>query len=169
MTRTTLKISGRRLGLACLTLVAPFVAASPAHAATANSTMAVSANVQATCSITANPLAFGTYSSGQSDAATTLSVSCTNTTTYNVGLDAGTGTGATVGARKMASGSQSLTYAVYTDAGRSNVWGSTVGTNTVAGTGTGSAQTLNVYGRIPAGQLPTPGAYTDTITATITY
>ncbi|WP_277971552.1 spore coat protein U domain-containing protein, partial [Sphingomonas echinoides] len=33
----------------------------------------------------------------------------------------------------------------------------------------GSSQSLNVYGRIPAGQLPTPGAYSDTLTATITY
>lgn len=143
--------------------------AGSANAATANSSMAVSATVQAACSISANPLAFGTYSASQVDASTTLSVSCTNTTTYNVGLDAGGGTGATVANRKMINGSQTLGYGIYSDSSRSTVWGATVGTNTVAGTGTGSAQTLNVYGRIPAGQLPPPGAYTDTVTATITY
>jgi spore coat protein U-like protein len=31
----------------------------------------------------------------------TITVLCTNGTTYNVGLDAGTGTGATVSNRKM--------------------------------------------------------------------
>ena len=156
------------VGAACVGAAMMFTATTAA-AATATSTMAVSATVQATCGITASPLAFGTYASAQLDAATTLSVSCTNTTAYNVGLDAGTGSGATVAARKMSSGSQTLTYAVYSDSGRSTVWGPTVGTNTVTGTGTGAAQTLNVYGRIAAGQLPTPGSYADTITATITY
>ena len=140
-----------------------------AQAATANSAMPVSATVQATCSITASPLAFGTYSSTQLDAATTLAVNCTNTTSYNVGLDVGSGTGATVAQRKMANGAQTLTYTVYSDTGRATLWGPTVGTNTVAGTGSGSVQTLNVYGRIAAGQAPTPGSYADTLTATVTY
>ncbi len=156
----------RLAGLAALVVLG---SAGSAHAATANSSMAVSATVQATCSITANPLAFGTYNSGQLDAATTLAVSCTNTTNYSVGLDAGSGSGATVATRKMANGGQTLNYAVYSDAARSALWGATVGTNTVAGTGIGASQTINVYGRIPAGQLPTPGSYTDTVTATITY
>lgn len=47
-------------------------------------------------------------------------------------------------------------------------WGNTAGTM-VGGTGNGSAQTLTVYGEVPAGQAVTPGAYVDTITATITY
>ncbi|WP_277968048.1 Csu type fimbrial protein [Sphingomonas echinoides] len=143
--------------------------AGEVQAATSNSSMAVSANVQATCAIAANPLAFGTYSSNQLDAATTIGVNCTNTTTYSVSLDTGSGTGATVAQRKMSNGAQTLTYTVYSDAARSTLWGSTINTNTVAGTGTGSSQSLNVYGRIPAGQLPTPGAYSDTLTATITY
>lgn len=143
--------------------------AAGAHAATSSSTMAVSATVQATCFINANPLAFGTYVSAQLDATTTIGVNCTNTTTYNVSLDAGGGAGATVAQRKMSNGSQTLNYTIFSDAARSNVWGSTISTNTVAGTGTGSAQTLTVYGRIPGGQLPTPGAYADTLTATITY
>lgn len=140
-----------------------------AQAATGNSTMPVSATVQATCSITASPLAFGPYASTQLDAATTLAVNCTNTTSYNVGLDAGSGTGATVAQRKMANGSQVLNYTVYSDIGRATLWGATVGTNTVAGTGTGAVQNINVYGRIAAGQAPTPGSYADTLTATITY
>ncbi len=149
-------------------MLAAFATGS-AQAATSSSSMAVSATVQATCSISANALAFGTYSSAQLDAASTLSVSCTNTTGYNVGLDAGSGSGASVASRKMSNGAQLLSYSVYSDSSRATVWGATVGTNTVTGTGTGSAQTINVYGRIPAGQLPTPGSYTDTITATITY
>jgi spore coat protein U-like protein len=48
-------------------------------------------------------------------------------------------------------------------------WGNTVGTDTVAGTGNGAAQALTVYGQIAAGLYVTPGSYTDTITATVTY
>ena len=156
------------LGAAAL-LAGAMLATSPAQASTSTASMAVSATVPSTCSISANALAFGNYSSAQTDGSTTLSVTCANSTTYTVALDAGTGTGATVTTRKMTSGAQTLNYSLYTDSARSSVWGTTTGTNTVAGTGTGSAQSLTVYGRIPGSQTPQPGSYTDTITATITY
>ena len=69
----------------------------------------------------------------------------------------------------MTSGANTVNYSLYTDIARSTVWGNTVGTDTKSGTGNGSAQTLTVYGQLPAGQYPTPGSYSDTITATITY
>jgi spore coat protein U-like protein len=62
-----------------------------------------------------------------------------------------------------------LNYSLHSDAARTVVWGNTAGTDTVAGTGNGLAQTLTVYGNIPGGQLSAPGAYTDTVTATLTY
>ena len=65
--------------------------------------------------------------------------------------------------------SAALNYAVYSNSARSSIWGNTVGSNVVAGTGLGTAQVLTVYGRIPAAQYPAPGSYTDTITATLTY
>jgi spore coat protein U-like protein len=49
------------------------------------------------------------------------------------------------------------------------VWGNTVGTDTVAATGSGAAQSYTVYGRITAQTTPAPGTYTDTITVTVTY
>lgn len=142
----------------------------PASAATASTTFQVTATVQATCLISANPLAFGTYTGTQTDATSTLSVTCTNTTPYNVGLDAGTATGATVTTRRMTGPSSALlNYALFSDSARTITWGNTVGTNTVTGTGNGNAQTLTVYGRVAAGQFVAPGAYADTITATITF
>jgi len=39
----------------------------------------------------------------------------------------------------------------------------------VAGTGTGAAQNLTVYGRIPASQFPGAGSYSDTVVVTLTY
>jgi len=144
--------------------------ALPALATTATTTFNVTATVQATCLISANNLGFGTYSGTVINLSTTLSVTCTNSTPYNVGLNAGTATGATVTTRAMSGpGGATLSYDLYQDNGHSTNWGNTVGTDTKSGTGNGSAQTLTVYGQLPAGQYPTPGSYSDTITATITY
>ncbi|MBP0656299.1 spore coat U domain-containing protein, partial [Mycobacterium tuberculosis] len=104
------------------------------------------------------------------DASTTLSVQCTNTTPYNIGLNAGTGTGATVASRKMTgTGGALVNYTLYSDNNRTTVWGQTIGTDTVSASGSGAAQSYTVYGRVPVQTTPAPGAYTDTITVTVTY
>jgi spore coat protein U-like protein len=96
-------------------------------------------------------------------------VTCTNSTPYEVGLDAGTGTGATIAARKMTASGATINYTMYQDPARSILWGNTVGTDAVSGTGNGSAQALTVYGRVPAQSTPAPGAYSDTINVTVTF
>lgn len=149
--------------------IATLVAPQTAGAATATGSMAVSSTIQASCSVSASALAFGTYSGSQLDATTTVDVTCTNTTPYNIGLNAGTGTGATVSSRKMTAGSTTLNYALYSDSGHATNWGNTVGTDTVTGTGTGASQSLTVYGRIAGSQTSAPGSYADTITVTVTY
>jgi len=142
----------------------------PAIAATATTTFSVTATVQATCLISATNLAFGTYTGALNSATSTISVTCTNTSPYNVGLNAGTAVGATVTTRQMTGpAAATLGYALFQDAAHTINWGQTVSTDTEAGTGTGVAQTLTVYGQVAAGQFVAPGAYTDTITATITY
>jgi spore coat protein U-like protein len=141
----------------------------PAVAATANTTFAVTATVGATCSISAVPLAFGAYTQAIAQATSTITVNCTDTTPYNVGLDAGLTIGATVLTRAMSTVGGSLPYTLFTDAARTINWGNTVGTDTQAGTGNGGPQGLTVYGQVGAGQLVVPGTYTDTITATISY
>ena len=103
------------------------------------------------------------------DGTNTVTPQCTNGTPYNVGLDAGTGTGATVAARKMSNGAVTITYSLYSNSGRTTVWGNTIGTNTVSGTGTGNNQALTVYGRVPPQTTPAPNTYTDTIVVTVTY
>ncbi|HEY1962441.1 MAG TPA: spore coat U domain-containing protein, partial [Rhizomicrobium sp.] len=92
-------------------------------------------------------------------------------TPWNVGLNQGTFSGATVTSRKMSGpGSASLSYSLYQDAARTRNWGNTVGTDTVPGTGTGTAQSLTVYGRVPGSQTAAvPGSYADTIVVTLTY
>ena len=156
------------LALAMCLLVPGMATAST----TATSSMAVSATVVSSCTISTTPMSFGTYNNSLLTSTATVTATCTNTTPYNVGLNAGTASGATVTTRGMfVSGTPSvvLNYSLYSNSARTTNWGMTVGTDTVSGTGNGAAQAITVYGQIPSGQLVAPGSYTDTITASITY
>jgi spore coat protein U-like protein len=155
-------------GLGLLGIESTSLPTTPAAAATATNTFAVTATVQATCTIAANPLAFGTYTGVLIHVNTTVSATCTNTTPYNIGLSAGL-TGASVTTRVMTQSANTLAYSLFRDAAWTLNWGVTVSTDTVAGTGNGAAQPITVYGQIAAGLYVTPGAYTDTITATVTF
>ena len=152
-----------------LGLLVPGNLLSPAIAATATTTFTVTATVQATCLISATSLAFGTYTGVQVDATSTITVTCTNTTPWNIGLNAGTAPGATVTTRQMLNGAATLNYALFRDAARTLNWGNTVATDTLAGTGSGAAQAQTVFGRVAGSQFPAPGGYADTITATVTF
>jgi len=155
--------------LAALLLIA---SGNVACAATSTSTFTVQMTVTATCTVnSATTLNFGTQGvlSTNVDQTSTIQVTCTNTTPYNIGFNAGTGTGATVATRKMTSGANTVNYTIYSNSTRTTVWGNTVGTDTVAATGNGSAQSYTVYGRVPSQAAPAPGTYTDTITITVTY
>ncbi len=136
----------------------------------ATASFTITATVQARCTVTATDLAFGNYSGTLINATSTITATCTKTTAYNVGLNAGTATGATVTSRKMTGPSAStLNYSLFRNTTRTLNWGNTVGTDTVAGTASGAAQALTVYGSIPAAQYVRPGSYSDTITVTLTY
>ncbi|HKF47437.1 MAG TPA: spore coat U domain-containing protein [Terracidiphilus sp.] len=122
------------------------------------------------CTISASNLNFGNYSGSLINSNSTITVNCPSGTTYNVGLNAGTATGATVTTRKMTGPSGTLlAYKLFRNSTHTLNWGNTVGTDTQAGTGSGAAQALTVYGQLPAGSPPRSGAYSDTITATVTF
>lgn len=150
-----------------------------AFAATATTTFQAKIVINASCVINnANVLDFGTPVPGilaaNIDAATTLSVTCTNLTPFTVGLDGGLNSGGSVTARKMKGGpaNELINYAIYRDTLRTQNWGVTIaGTpDVVSSSGTGVAQTFNVYGRVAGPQTtPQPGTYTDTVTVTLTY
>lgn len=140
-----------------------------AMAATTNTTFTVSVAVPATCLISATALSFVAYTGVVDVATSSISMTCSNTTNYNVGLNAGLASGATVSTRRMSNGANVISYSLYSDPNRTLNWGQTVGTDTITGTGSGTTQVLTVYGRVPAGQFVTPGNYSDTIIATVTY
>jgi spore coat protein U-like protein len=136
---------------------------------TTTTTITVTATIVKDCKVSATNMVFGNYTGAVNNATSTVTVTCTKTTTYTVGLSAGNATGATVTTRKMQNGTATLAYALYSNSVRTINWGNTSATNWVAGTGTGAAQPLTVYGQVAAGLYPTPGSYSDTITATVTY
>nr|WP_217283651.1 spore coat U domain-containing protein [Aquabacterium terrae] len=149
------------------------VLAGTALAATTTTTYTVQMTVVASCVIgSASTLNFG-GSQGvittNVDQTSTVQVQCTDTTPYNVGFNVGTGAGATVAVRKMTNAGNTINYSLYSDSGRTTVWGNTVGTDTVAATGNGASQSYTVYGRVPPQTTPAPATYSDTITVTVTY
>lgn len=162
--------------LASLMLVPPLPAQAAVYSnGTGTTSFTVTLTITAGCTITATPMSFGSTSSLSSALTTTstVSVTCTNTTPYNVGLSAGTGSGSTVAARTLSGAATgntaTVSYGLYQDSGHATVWGTTQGTNTVAGTGNGSAQAYTVYGQVPTstGAIPQPDTYTSVITATV--
>jgi spore coat protein U-like protein len=159
------RIIAATLAAAVMASSAPVLASSTATGALINTATVLSA-----CAVVGSTIAFGNYTSTQIDQTGNIAVVCTNGTSYTIGLDAGAGTGATTSVRKL-SGTLggTLNYALYRDSGRTNNWGSTIGTDTQAGTGNGLIQNLTVYGRIASAQTPLAGVYTDTVTVTLTY
>jgi spore coat protein U-like protein len=132
----------------------------------------VSAGIDASCTISAGSLDFGSFEdlSQPIAAATTLGTNCTTATPFSISM--GLDPGESADARKMKKGTgesaSELTYQLYSDSARTAIWGD--GSNdVVTGVGTGSSQSLTVYGLIPSQRVPPPGTYTDTVVVTITY
>lgn len=162
----------RRTALA--SVIALVTAFNSASAATATGTLSVTASVASVCLVSNATLAFGSYdptSAAALNAATTLTLTCTLGTPYNIGMSAGAGTGATTTLRVLTSGSNTLDYKLFRDSGRTLNWGNTVGTDTLSGTSSAStlANTINIYGQIPINEAAPTGSYTDSVTVTVTY
>jgi len=149
--------------------------AGAAQADTKNASFTVSATVAKACAISAADLDMGTWDgTGNLNGSSLITVKCTTGTGYDVTLSQGTN-GSSASDRKLISGSDLLSYNLYTDSARSIVWDDVGGLNYVSGTGTGMAnaneQDIRVYARIQQADLlaAKPGYYTDSVTATVTY
>jgi spore coat protein U-like protein len=123
----------------------------------------------ATCLIAVATAPFGSYVGKTAATTATFTVTCTATTPYTIALNPGLAEGATAGKRWMSNSAGRLAYSLCSDAAYTLNWGQTVGVDTVGGTGIGGPQVLTVYARIPPGQYPAPGQYSDTVVATVSY
>jgi spore coat protein U-like protein len=161
-----------KIGLALTMAGAVPLVAEGATSKTA--TFTVSLTIQADCDITANPLDFGSTGIIQAniDQTTTVNVTCTKGTAYNIGLDQGSISGSAVATRLLGgtgAPTPTVIFGLYRDSARTQIWGQTIGVDTLSGTGTGSSQALTIYGRVPVQTAQASGAYTSTITATVTF
>ncbi|QDW36462.1 spore coat U domain-containing protein [Bradyrhizobium sp. KBS0727] len=158
-------------------LTSPNCSANPGNFVNAGSSPWL-ATIPANCHLSATPLNFGSASllTSNVDAVGTVTVQCTNTTPYSIGLDSGAN--ASGAQRRMLNGASNyVKYGLYTDAARSTAWSTTTsasgctngGGTCVLGTGTGSNQSVTVYGRVPPQVAPPVGTYTDAVIATITF
>lgn len=140
-----------------------------AHALTATSTFQAQIVIQNDCSVSSpNTLDFGTVGllSANTDASMTFTVTCTNGAAYTISMNDGQNASGTTNRMANAAGTEFVSYELYQDSNYSTVWDAT---STVSGTGTGTAQTYTVYGRVPPQATPSAGTYTDTVTITVTY
>jgi spore coat protein U-like protein len=156
--------------LSCFALIASSAVACAQT--TVSNTVGVSATVIESCSISAvSELAFGELSVGTlpADATSSFNVTCTPTTEYSIGLNEGLyGTSTTT--RKLgASSTAALSYQLYQDADWASPWGDDAATSKSGLGGVGLAVTHTIYGKIPDQTWPDPGAYTDTVTITVTF
>ncbi|HEV2867255.1 MAG TPA: spore coat U domain-containing protein [Allosphingosinicella sp.] len=130
----------------------------------------VNGSVSPTCSVSSGTLGFGTYASASAALSTaTVSVNCSSGAPYQVSLGPGQNVSSSV--RRMAGpGGSFLTYQLYSNSLRTLAWGDGTALGAkVNGTGSGSAQSLTVYGRVPAGQSVRPGSYSDSVLVTVDY
>lgn len=149
------------------------LSATAANAQTATTQFDVQITITEECLInSADDLNFGSTGviDANIDGTNAVRVQCTTGTAYDIGLDEGTGSGATVAARLMTGGgAATVGYSLYRNAGRTQVWGDTVATDTVSSTGTGAEQVFTIYGRVPTQATPATGTYNDIVTVTVTY
>jgi spore coat protein U-like protein len=146
-------------------------AACPTGNKSASTSTNATATVLATCTVSATNLAFGSASvlSANRDATSQITPVCNNGLPYTVGLNGGVSGAANPTLRKMSKSSEFISYGLYRDAARSLAWGDTIGSNTASGTGTGTTQTLTVFGRVPPQTTGSPGVYSDTIVVNVVY
>ena len=158
----------------CGALVLLALGGPGAYAATSSTKMNVTSSVSGTCTL-ASPvaLAFGAYDPIGANATSNLDVSpnaltvtCAKGVSAQISLDLGANAQGTT--RRMSSGSNYITYEIYTSAARTTVWNLT---NTVTYVAASKAPSpIAVYGRIPAGQdVPAGSGYADVVNATVTF
>lgn len=150
----------------------------PAGSLTASTSTTATATVVSSCNISATTLNFGTTSflTGNLDSTATISAQCNNSLPYSIGLN--NGNNASGSQRRVKLGASNfINYNLYTDSGRTSAWTTstspsscTGGAGTcVIGTGTGSTQSITVYGRVPPQTAPAPGTFSDTVVITFTF
>lgn len=157
-----------------INLALPFaiaaLAVAPALAGTSTDTLSIQVAVQNACSVGGTTIDFGTYSSGQQatlDAQGNITFSGCAAGTLTISLDGGNA--GNVNGRSMSGGGgDSLSYQLYRNSARSQIWGTNGDALQQVLLAAGSG-TITVFGRIPGGQEVASGGYTDVVNITMEF
>jgi spore coat protein U-like protein len=126
------------------------------------------------CTISATSVNFGSYNvfnGSPTDSTGTVTYRC-NGSAHNITVGLTQGASASFNQRQMQKGSESLTYNLFVDASRTNIWGDgTSGTSvySISNPPNNTNVNLTVYGRVTAGQDVSAGSFSDTVTAVINF
>ena len=126
------------------------------------------------CTISATSVNFGSYNvfnASDTDSTGTVTYRC-NGSAHNITIGLTQGASASFNQRQMQKGSESLTYNLFVDASRTNIWGDGTSGTSVYSIGNPPNNTnvnLTVYGRVTAGQDVSAGTFSDTVTAVINF
>jgi spore coat protein U-like protein len=151
-----------------------------AFAGNTSGTLNVTLSVSNSCAVASGgAVAFGAYDPAVVNSSTGVNLTqtgnfqmtCTNGATATVLMDQGKNPGSSstlaVPVRQMSDGaSHVLGYQLYTSSARNTIWDGATG---ISETGTGAAQTIQVFGTIPKGQSVPANSYSDQITITLSY
>lgn len=165
MNRNTQRLSGP-LVAACLALLCS-AGAAVASDELDTGNLEVSADVMGACTLTLSNVTFGNYTGEESTATGNVNADCTNGLVYEITLDGGGVTDFSGGRMLTNGGGNTLSYNLYMEDSHATLWGNADHGTALMATSNGSAEDHEVYGRIPAGQTPPVGSYTDTIIVSV--
>lgn len=124
------------------------------------------------------PVSFGVYdvlsASPNNNGVGSITIKCQGgegggPSSFGFVVSLSTGQSNSYASRAMTSGGNSLNYNLYTGAGRTIVWGNGSGGSKTMTVSRNTTRTLDIFGKIPAGQDVAVGSYLDSITATVDF
>jgi len=129
-------------------------------------TMEVTLTVLKSCSFTTQPLAFGEAATDGNDAvaSTTLQVTCSNSTPYNITTENDNLEMQPISGQ----GGSAIPFSLYSDEGRHTAISTS---SSLSGSGSGSQQTVNIYGKVAGSVLSSAhaGNYKGDVKLVLTY
>jgi spore coat protein U-like protein len=142
----------------------------------ATATFDVKIKIVKACSVVAGAASVIDFASQDASAVnlqgtSSINITCSKKTAYTIGLvpSNASAVGAGVMNSLVISPADTVAYQLRQVTGAAGaVWGNTVGTNTVAGIGTGAVIATSVFATVPSANS-TPADYIDTVTVSVVY
>lgn len=146
------------------------VSGASAFTHTANGVLTVTANSGTVCAVSSASLNFGDISGIASSAvsgSTSISVTCTYNTPYSINFSSDSGSNRSL--KGASNFKNSVNYNLFWDNSNTVLAGTDVGGTAYSGSGTGTAQSIPIYGLVFSASTPSPDAYSEAVTIVVSY